>query len=65
MSCKVCGRKLELRDGACFDCVDFESLIMDGCDMYDKPPKREIDGTDGINILHQIMKRYGIFKETE
>lgn len=58
--CRVCERILDLRLGACFECAGFESLIIDGTDMDDEPVKREIEGTDGINILHQILKRYGL-----
>lgn len=64
MTCKVCGRNLELRAGACFDCAEFESLIVDKVDMFDEPVKKEISGTEELNILHQIMKRYGIFEKS-
>ena len=56
--CRVCGRNHELREGVCFDCVGFESLIMDDLDMWDKPVAREIDGSKGLNILYQIIETY-------
>jgi hypothetical protein len=58
MGCKVCKRKLELRLGVCFDCAGFESLIDEGLDMHDNPVKREIQGSDSLNILYQIIKKY-------
>jgi hypothetical protein len=60
--CKICGRKLELRESVCFDCAEFESLIMTGLNMYDNPVERELDNTEAMNILYQIMKRYGVIK---
>lgn len=37
--CKWCGEKTtkeNLRDDACFKCVEIESIIWEGTDMYDK-----------------------------
>ena len=57
--CKVCGRILELREDVCFNCVEFESLIEGGIDMYDKPIKLELpNNTKSMNILYQILKCY-------
>lgn len=64
MSCKVCNRNLELRMGCCFDCVEFESLIKDKTDMYDKPVVIEIEGSESLNILYKILKKYGLFPTT-
>lgn len=62
MICKLCKRNRELRDGHCWDCVEMESLIQDGEDMDGKPVQRAIAGTDGLNILHQILTRYGVLR---
>lgn len=34
--CKVCGAHRDLRMGVCFDCVEMESIIATGLDMYDR-----------------------------
>ena len=34
--CKSCGREDDVRMGYCFDCVEAESIIVDGKDMYEK-----------------------------
>jgi len=40
--CKCCKRTQELRFGFCFDCVEAESVIHEGVDMYDNEvPKVE------------------------
>lgn len=57
--CRVCGRKAQTRMGVCFDCVWFESLIDDRTDMNDYSVKREIEGSESLNILYQIIKTYG------
>ena len=42
MKCEICGKERELRLGACWNCVEAETIINDGTDMYDKG----IDGGD-------------------
>ena len=49
-----------LREGSCWDCVNFESLIQDKLDFHDDTVKREVVGSEGINILYQILKTYGV-----
>jgi len=34
--CASCKRQKDLRMGYCFDCVEAESIIHDGKDMYEK-----------------------------
>lgn len=58
MSCRVCGRNRELRVGVCFDCVEFESLISDKLDMWNNSVKKEIEGSESLNILYKIIKTY-------
>ena len=63
MKCRVCNRDESLnasRFGVCWDCATFESLIMDGSDMDDKPQPRDIDGSLALNILHAILVTYGV-----
>ena len=65
MSCRICKRERDTRLGVCFDCAGFESLIADKFDMWEKPVKREIDGSESLNILYQIFKKYGVIKSEE
>jgi hypothetical protein len=61
-NCKCCGRNLELRFGVCFDCVDAESVIVEGVDMWDKEiPKIEGLSTS-LSKLQYILKKFGITK---
>lgn len=55
MSCRVCGDDKEKRFGVCFDCANFESLIHEKLDMYDKPIVKTIDGSESLNILKAII----------
>jgi hypothetical protein len=42
--CAVCGSDLcELREGTCFHCVEGESIIDEGLDMYDNGPSNEFN----------------------
>ncbi len=36
MNCQCCGKDRDLRMGHCFACVEAESIINDGVDMFDK-----------------------------
>lgn len=61
--CKCCKREKELRMGFCFDCVDSESIIESGIDMWDDevPVKEEL--TSGMSKLQHILKKYITIKE--
>lgn len=61
--CEICTDERDLRNGACFDCVEFESLIVDKVDMYDEPVKKQIKGSEGLNILYLIMAKYRNLKK--
>ena len=56
-NCKCCGRHLDLRMGYCFDCVEAESIIVDGLDMHDN----EIPfGQNEVQIITEIAKDLSI-----
>ena len=56
--CKCCEREKELRMGYCFDCVEAESIIVHGVDMYDKEIPVEEGFTKGMAKLRHILKTY-------
>lgn len=33
--CEMCGKSEDLRMGFCFDCAEAQSILVDGCDMYE------------------------------
>ena len=44
--------------GYCFDCVEAESIIETGLDMYDSEIQK-VDGlTEGMSKLQYILKNY-------
>ncbi len=56
--CKCCKREKDLRMGYCFDCVEAESIIQTGLDMYDDEIQK-VDGlTTGMSKLQHILKNY-------
>ena len=56
--CKCCKREKDLRMGYCFDCVEAESIIQTGLDMYDDEIQK-VDGlTKGMSKLQHILKNY-------
>lgn len=56
MICNCCKRDKDLRFGFCFDCVNAESIIADGVDMYDKPIESQKGFTTHMNKLQEILK---------
>ena len=56
--CKCCGRVLDTRMGFCFDCVEAESVIIEGKDMYDKEIPLQKGLTKGMSKLQYILKKY-------
>ena len=56
--CKCCGRTAELRLGFCWDCVESESVIQEGTDMYDKEIPIQKELTKGMSKLQYILKKY-------
>jgi hypothetical protein len=61
MKCKCCNRELSLNDlrmDFCFDCVESESVIVEGVDMYDKEVPLVEGLTKGLSKLQYILKKY-------
>jgi len=58
MKCKCCNREKELRMGFCFDCVESESVIQDGIDMYDAEIPKKEGLTVGMSKLQYILQKY-------
>lgn len=56
--CKCCKREKELRMGYCFNCVEAESVIQEGVNMFDEEiPIRE-GLTKGMSKLQYILEKY-------
>ena len=58
MKCKCCNREKELRMGYCFDCVEAESVIVDGTNMYDEEITTVEGLSKGMSKLRYILKKY-------
>ena len=56
--CKCCGRMLDTRMGFCFDCVEAESIIVEGVDMYDKEIPQKEGLSKSMSKLQHILKKY-------
>ena len=56
--CKCCSREKELRLGYCFDCVEAESIITEGLDMYDREIPIKEGLSQGMSKLQYILKKY-------
>jgi len=59
--CKCCNRdrgKNDLRMGFCFNCVESESIIQEGVDMYDKEIPQTDGFTKGMSKLRHILRKY-------
>jgi len=56
--CKCCKRVLHTRMEFCFDCVESESIIIDGLDMYDNQIPIIEGLTNGMSKLQYILKKY-------
>lgn len=41
--CQCCHRKKDLRLGYCWDCIEMESVMVDGTDMYDNKIGNSMD----------------------
>lgn len=61
MKCKCCNRESSLNDirmGFCWDCVEAESVIVEGVDMYDKEIPVVEGLSKGMSKLQYILKKY-------
>lgn len=63
--CLSCGKQAHLNLGICYQCASFESLIEDKVDLFDKPPQTELNGSESLNILNQVLKAYGLFESDD
>lgn len=67
MKCKCCNREISLNDirmGFCWDCVESESVIVEGVDMYDKEVPSVEGLTKGMAKLQYILKKYDKIKNS-
>jgi hypothetical protein len=58
MKCKCCNREQELRMGFCFDCVESESVIVDGTNMYDDKINTIEGLSENMSKVKYIIKKY-------
>jgi hypothetical protein len=58
MKCKCCNREKDLRMGYCFDCVEAESVIVEGVNMYDEKITTVEGLSKGMSKLQYILKKY-------
>lgn len=58
--CKCCGRIQDTRFGYCFDCVESESAIENGIDMYDKEIQKQDGMSKSMSKLRYILHKYGV-----
>ena len=65
MKCKCCNREKELRMGFCFDCVESESVIVEGVNMRDEEIPQVEGLTKGMSKLQYILKKYNHEKHTQ
>ena len=60
--CKFCKQVADTRMGFCFDCVEAESVIQTGLDMFDCEIE-QVDGlSKGMSKLQYILKKYNVIK---
>ena len=60
--CKCCNREQELRMGFCFDCVESESVMVEGVDMYDTEIPKQEGLTSSMSRLQYILKKFNLIK---
>lgn len=48
--------------GYCFDCVEAESIIVEGVDMYDKPIAKQEDMSTAMSKLQYILMKFDVIK---
>lgn len=61
--CKCCGRVQDTRMGFCFTCVEMESILVEGADMWDKKIPQEKGLTNGMAKLKYLLQNYLDFKK--
>lgn len=65
MECKCCKREEDLRLGFCFDCVEAESIIADGVDMYDNEILKVKGLSTPMSKVQYILNLYGVITKSE
>jgi hypothetical protein len=60
--CKCCSRDEDLRMGYCFDCVEAESIMIDGIDMHDEPIPKQEDMSTAMSKLQYILRKFDVVK---
>ena len=60
--CGCCGYRSDTRIGFCFDCVECESVISEGLDMYDKPISKLKGYSTHMSKLRFILEKYRVKK---
>ena len=60
--CKCCENIRDLRMGFCFDCVDCESIIEEGVDMWDVPLERNIEMSMSMTKVKYILQKFKLLK---
>lgn len=59
--CNCCEKDTsDRREGICFDCANFESLVHEGFDMYDKPIEK-LEGMENYSHSMSIVKSIMIY----
>jgi hypothetical protein len=56
--CKCCGKIAELRMGFCWDCVESESVMLEGVDMNDNTPPKLEGMSQSMSNLRYILNKY-------
>lgn len=56
--CKCCQQEKDLRMGFCFECVESESILVEGVDMYDHAPPKVEGLSESMSKLQFILSRY-------
>jgi hypothetical protein len=56
--CKCCGKSEDTRMGFCWDCVECESVIYSGEDMYDNAPPKLEGMSQAMSTLKYILSKY-------
>jgi len=60
--CKCCKRKTDTRMGYCFDCIEAESIIVEGVDMHDNAITKQEDMSTAMSKLQYILRKFDVVK---
>ena len=62
--CKCCGRTQDTRMGYCFDCVECESVIVNGLTMFDEEILKVEGVSKSMSKLQYILNKFNVIKKT-